>query len=114
MPLEKEELIESLNKFNKDKYLLNYLSQIFKSLSDPTRLKIIYALSKAELCVTDIATYLDMSQSAISHQLSILRNQELVKSKRVGRRSIYSLDDEHVLSLFNQGYEHAYHKKNYK
>lgn len=107
----KEKLIEELNKFNEDESLLNYLSKIFKALSDPTRLKIIYALSKKDLCVTDISEYLNMSQSSISHQLALLRNQDLIKVKREGRLAIYSLDDEHVLSIFNQGYEHACHKK---
>ncbi|HHV38490.1 MAG TPA: winged helix-turn-helix transcriptional regulator [Tepidimicrobium sp.] len=86
------------------------LSQIFKALGDPTRLRILYVLSKRPLCVCDIAYLLDMTQSAISHQLRFLRNLRLVKFKREGRMLIYSLDDEHVLELFNQGLEHVQHR----
>ncbi|KNF09810.1 transcriptional regulator, ArsR family [Gottschalkia purinilytica] len=86
------------------------LSQIFKALGDPTRLKIIHALSKRHLCVCDIASLLDMNQSAISHQLRVLRNLRLVKYRKEGKSAIYSLDDDHVLGLFNQGLEHINHE----
>ncbi|KPU27492.1 hypothetical protein TR13x_05345 [Caloranaerobacter sp. TR13] len=85
------------------------LSDIFKALSDPTRLKIINALSNSELCVCDIAAALNMSQSAISHQLRTLRNLRLVKYRKEGKSAIYSLDDDHILELFNQGLEHVKH-----
>jgi len=85
------------------------LSEIFKVLGDPTRIKIIYALSKYEMCVCDIADALGMSQSAISHQLRLLRNLKLVKYRREGKSAIYSLDDDHILQLFNQGMEHVKH-----
>lgn len=86
------------------------LSTTFKAMGDPTRLKIIYVLSKSSLCVCDIASLLDMTQSAISHQLRILRDLKLVKSRREGKLVIYSLDDEHVLGIFEQGLVHAKHK----
>lgn len=86
------------------------LSEVFKALGDPTRLKIIHALSKKNLCVCDIADILDMSQSAISHQLRVLRGLRLVKFKKEGKQAIYSLDDDHVLHLFNQGIEHISHE----
>ncbi len=85
------------------------LSEVFKTLGDPTRLRIIFALSKCEMCVCDLAEILNMTQSAISHQLRILRNQRLVKFRREGKSSIYSLDDEHILQLFSQGLEHVRH-----
>lgn len=85
------------------------LSQIFKALGDPTRLNIIHVLSKSPLCVCDISELLDMSQSAISHHLRLLRNLRLVKYKKEGRMVIYSLDDEHVLELFKQGMDHVKH-----
>ena len=85
------------------------LSEVFKTLGDPTRLKIIFTLSKCDMCVCDIAEVLNMTQSAISHQLRILRNQRLVKFRKEGKSSIYSLDDEHVLQLFSQGLEHVRH-----
>lgn len=87
----------------------NELSQIFKALGDPTRLKIIEVLSNRELCVHDIADSLSMTQSAISHQLRTLRNLRLVKYRKEGKQAIYSLDDIHVLRLFEQGLEHVNH-----
>jgi len=89
---------------------INQLSQIFKTLGDPTRLKIIHVLSKRELCVCDIAAVLSMSQSAISHQLRVLRDMKLVKYRKEGKSAIYSLDDTHVIELFNQGLEHISHE----
>jgi ArsR family transcriptional regulator, lead/cadmium/zinc/bismuth-responsive transcriptional repressor len=86
------------------------LSETFKALSDPTRLNIIYVLSKTPLCVCDIAQLLDMTQSAISHHLRILRNLKLVKFRKEGKMVIYSLDDDHVLELFNQGLDHVKHQ----
>lgn len=88
---------------------LKELSTIFKALSDPTRLRIIYTLSKSPLCVCDIASILDMSQSAISHQLKILRDLCLVKNRRKGKLIIYSLDDDHVFKIFQQGLDHVKH-----
>lgn len=86
------------------------LSETFKALSDPTRLNIIYILSENSLCVCDIAQVLDMTQSAISHHLRILRNLELVKFRKEGKMVIYSLDDDHVLQLFRQGLDHVKHQ----
>lgn len=86
------------------------LSEVFKALGDPTRLKIIHVLSKRNLCVYDIADILNMSQSAISHQLRVLRGLRLVKFRKEGKHAIYSLDDDHVLQLFNQGIEHISHE----
>lgn len=89
--------------------IISDLSQIFKAIGDPTRLRIIYVLSKQPLCVCDIASLLDMTQSAISHHLRLLRNLKLVKFRKEGKMVIYSLDDHHVLELFNQGLEHVMH-----
>lgn len=89
---------------------ISLLSNTFKALSDPTRLKIIYILSISPLCVCDIANVTGMTQSAISHQLRILRDLNLVKFKRDGKLVIYSLDDDHVLGLFKQGLDHIRHK----
>ena len=82
------------------------LADLFKTLADPTRVKIIDALSKAEFCVCDLAEILGLSQSATSHQLRVLRNGKLVKYRREGKMIYYSLDDEHVLGLYSQGLEH--------
>ncbi len=93
-----------------DEEEIKSLSGIFKALGDPTRLKIIYVLSKKPLCVCDIANLLDMTQSAISHHLRMLRNLKLVKYRKEGKMVIYSLDDEHVLQLFEQGLDHVRHE----
>lgn len=85
------------------------LSEIFKALGDSTRIKILYVLSIRELCVCDIFEALGMNQSAISHQLRILRNLKLVKYRREGKSIYYSLDDNHILHLFNEGLEHVKH-----
>ena len=105
----KEKLQEIKDSIYDDETVEN-LSQIFKAIGDPTRLKIIYVLSKSPLCVCDIANLLDMSQSAISHHLRLLRNLRLVKYRKDGKLVIYSLDDDHVLELFKQGLEHVRHE----
>jgi len=83
------------------------LAETFKTLGDNTRIKILYALSKGELCVHDISAVLDMSVSAVSHQLRILRNMKLVKYRKEGKSVIYSLSDDHVIELIHTGYEHV-------
>jgi DNA-binding transcriptional ArsR family regulator len=85
------------------------LAELFKALSDPTRLKIIYALKQSELCVCDLSAVLQMGQSAISHQLRYLRNLQLVRRRKEGKMMYYSLADEHVNTLFTQGLEHIEH-----
>jgi DNA-binding transcriptional ArsR family regulator len=85
------------------------LAEVFKVLGDPTRIRILYALSKCNMCVCDIAETLDMTQSAISHQLRILRGLRLVRYRKEGKSVFYSLDDDHILQLFNQGMEHVMH-----
>lgn len=86
------------------------LSELFKSLGDQTRLKILFALSRSEMCVCDIAALLEMSQSAISHQLRVLRNVRLVKYHKVGKVVYYALDDNHVNEIFKQGLDHVEHQ----
>ena len=85
------------------------LSDIFKTMGDPTRLLIIHVLSSGEMCVCDIAAALGMEHSAISHQLRLLRNMRVVKFRKAGKEALYTLDDEHVLWLLNEGLEHARH-----
>jgi ArsR family transcriptional regulator, zinc-responsive transcriptional repressor len=85
------------------------VSLIFKALADPTRIKILYLLSQEECSVNHIAEVLEMSQSAISHQLSMLRNLRLVKYRREGKTLLYSCDDEHVISLLMQAIHHSEH-----
>lgn len=85
------------------------LAAIFKVLGEPTRIRIVDALSKGELCVCDLALLLAMSSSAVSHQLRVLRDAGLVKYRKEGKSAIYSLDDTHVLLLFKQGLAHVEH-----
>ena len=83
------------------------LADLFKVFGDPTRIRILYALSVEELCVQDIADRLSMTQSAISHQLRVLKQMSLVKFRRDGKTIIYSLADSHVATIMNQGLEHV-------
>ncbi len=85
------------------------LGDFFKMFSDSTRVKILHLLSKKELCVCDIASILKMSDSAISHQLRVLKASRLVKSKREGKSVFYSLDDSHVKDVITQGFNHINH-----
>lgn len=85
------------------------LSAIFKAFGDPTRLKILHSLKQAEMCVCDMCSVLDMSQSAISHQLRVLRNLRLVKHRKEGKNVFYSLDDDHIFKILDQGLEHIRH-----
>jgi len=82
------------------------LSEFFKVFGDNTRIKIIQALSMEEMCVCDISVLLNMSQSAISHQLKVLRQSKLVKLRKKGKVVYYSLNDVHIEQIFNQGLQH--------
>jgi DNA-binding transcriptional ArsR family regulator len=86
------------------------LAETFKALSDPTRVRLVSLLADAELCVCDMSAALDMSQSAISHQLRTLRDLRLVRWRREGRQIFYTLDDDHVADLFRRGLEHVGHE----
>ena len=86
---------------------LQNLAEFFRVFGDSTRIRILYALSQSELCVCDIANLLGMGQSAISHQLRILRAAKLVDFRREGKTVFYSLADDHVCRILNQGLEHV-------
>lgn len=88
---------------------LELVSQTFKALGDPTRIRIIYLLSQKECSVNEIAETLDLKQSTVSHQLKNLKNLRLVKNKREGTTLYYSPDDQHVLDLLNKSIEHGLH-----
>lgn len=83
------------------------LAELFKVFGDSTRIKILYVLFESELCVCDIAQLLGMTQSAVSHQLRILKNSKLVKFRREGKTVFYALDDDHVRSILSLGMEHV-------
>ncbi len=86
---------------------IHNLSETFKVLGDPTRLKIVLALAREELCVCDIATVINLSVSAISHQLRLLRGMKLVKFRKEGKMVYYSLDDEHIESIIRLAQVHV-------
>ena len=106
--IHKEKVLKVKEKDLSPVEILN-LADIFKALGDPTRVKILHALSQEELCVCDLAEVLEMQQSAVSHQLRILRNLRLVKHRKEGKMVFYSLDDEHIINLFAEGLAHIRH-----
>jgi DNA-binding transcriptional ArsR family regulator len=90
-----------------DAHIVDGLTEIFRVLGDPTRVRILDALSRSEMCVGDLAQRLGVSESAVSHQLRLLRNTRIVRSRREGRMIFYALDHRHVLALFRQGLRHV-------
>lgn len=103
----KDELIKKVNDAMPAEDFLFDLAELYKVFGDTTRIKILYVLFEAELCVNDIAQVLNMTVSAISHQLRVLKQARLVRSRREGKTMFYSLADEHVRSIINQGTEHV-------
>lgn len=103
------ELVASVKAHLLDEAAATRLADLFKALADPTRVRIIGLLAHTELCVGDLCRILDMSQPAISHQLRVLRNLRMVRARKEGRHVFYTLDDEHVHALFDQGLAHAQH-----
>jgi ArsR family transcriptional regulator, lead/cadmium/zinc/bismuth-responsive transcriptional repressor len=83
------------------------LAETFRILGDPTRVRILDVLAMGELCVCDIAELVEISESAVSHQLRLLRGMRLVRPRRAGRQVYYSIDDHHIISLFQQGLRHV-------
>lgn len=86
------------------------MAKFYKVLGDETRLKILYALSRREMCVTDLVDALGMSQSSVSHQLRILRDNGQVRTRRDGRNIYYSIDDKHVVDIFQEALQHIIHR----
>jgi len=105
-PVVDEELVEKVRQKMPDEELLYDLAELFKVFGDSTRIRIIWALFEADMCVCDIANLLNMSQSAISHQLRVLKNSRLVKYKKSGKTVYYSLNDDHIKKIFELGMEH--------
>lgn len=99
--------VSSVKKRMKPEITMQRLAETFKVLGDPTRTKIIFVLSQEELCVCDIANLLGATKSAVSHQLRILRNMKLVKYRKEGKMAFYSLDDDHIKNLFDEGLRHV-------
>lgn len=101
-----EELLQSVKDKMPEEDKLYDLAELFKVFGDSTRIRILFVLFEAEVCVCDLAEALHMTQSAISHQLKILKQSKLVKSRREGKSVFYSLADGHVSTIIAQGMEH--------
>jgi len=106
-----QDIVDKVKEHIPDEELLYDLSDLFKVFGDTTRIKILCALFQSEMCVCDIAALLNMTQSAISHQLRILKQARLVKFRKEGKVVYYSLDDDHVKSIFDQGLSHISEKR---
>ena len=102
-----QEIIDRVQKKMPGEDTLYDLAELFRIFGDSTRIRILYGLFEAEMCVCDIAQLLGMTQSAISHQLRSLKNARLVKARREGKTVFYSLADDHVKTIINQGIEHV-------
>lgn len=101
-----ENLLKIVDEKMPDETELYDLSELFKVFGDSTRIRILFVLFEAEVCVCDLAKTLNMTQSAISHQLKILKQNKLVKSRRDGKSIFYSLSDDHVATIISMGLEH--------
>ncbi len=101
-----DDMIEKVRERMPDEELLKDLAEFYKVFGDATRIKILYVLLESEVCVCDLAELLGMTQSAISHQLRILKQMKLVKNRRDGKTVYYSLADGHIQSIISQGMEH--------
>ena len=101
-----EELLKIVDETMPEETELYDLAELFKVFGDSTRIRILFVLFEAEVCVCDLAQALNMTQSAISHQLKILKQSKLVKSRREGKSIFYSLADDHVRTIISMGREH--------
>ena len=93
-----------------DEDTFNKLADLFKLIGDTTRCRILFALDQNEMCVCDLANVLNMTKSSVSHQLAVLRRSGVVRCRRSGKEVYYTLDDEHIVKLFEVGLEHINHK----
>ncbi len=105
-----QEIVNKMANLMPEGEIFHKLAEVFKLIGDTTRLKILFALDKEEVCVCDLANILSMSKSSVSHQLAVLREGELVKYRRQGKEVYYSLDDDHVRKFFEIALDHIDHK----
>lgn len=108
---QREDFVDHIKQNLPEPGVIGALAELFKSLGDPTRVRILWALSLHEMCVCELASSLEMNQSAVSHQLRLLKNARLVRARREGRSIYYSLADAHVSLLFSQGLEHVQERR---
>ncbi len=90
--------------------IMNKLAELFKLIGDTTRCRILFALDQDEMCVCDLANVLNMTKSRVSHQLAVLRKNDIVKCRKDGKEVYYTLDDNHIVKLFEIGLKHINHK----
>ena len=109
--IHKEAVANVLNKLPSTTTFEN-LAKLFKLIGDPTRCRILFALDNEEMCVCDIANVLKMTESAVYHQLRLLRQSQIVKTRKSGKEVYYTLDDEHIQKLFEIALEHINHQTN--
>lgn len=102
-----DDIVKKLNDNMPPDEILYDLAELFKVFGDSTRIKILYALFESELCVCDIAQLLGLTQTAVSHQLRVLKTNKLVRFRKDGKNVFYSLSDDHVRRIINQGMEHV-------
>jgi len=108
--MDRTNMLKEIRKTMKRQEVVDKLSRTFSVLGDPTRARIIFALSKAELCVAELSLLLKMSHSAISHQMRPLKDLDLVECRKDGKKAYYSLSDEHIENLFQEGLKHVLEK----
>ena len=101
-----QDAVEQVRALLPEDEILYDLAELFKIFGDSTRVKILYALLESELCVCDLARLMEVTQSAVSHQLRVLKSSKLVKFRREGKTVYYSLADDHVVRILSQGMEH--------
>ncbi|MFH1847020.1 MAG: metalloregulator ArsR/SmtB family transcription factor [Candidatus Omnitrophota bacterium] len=103
----RKQLIQKIQDKMRSREVIDKLARTFSVLGDPTRARIIFALSEAELCVVEVCQLLQMSHSAISHQMRSLKDLDLVRYRKQGRNTFYRLNDEHIERLFKEGLKHV-------
>lgn len=101
------ELVEKVAPKMPDTKILYELSDFFKVMGDGTRIQLLWALDECEMCVGDLAVLLNMTKSAVSHQLKVLRTAKLVKTTKIGKNVYYSLDDNHIKTILEKALEHV-------
>lgn len=105
-----QEAVDEVVKDMPNENTFNNLADLFKLIGDTTRCRILFALDEREMCVCDIANVLSMTKSAVSHQLAVLRRSGIVKCRRSGKEVYYTLDDDHIVKLFEIGLQHIKHR----
>ncbi len=101
-----EKLVQEMLKIMPKMQKFDDLSNFFKVMGDSTRVRLLWALDENELCVGDLSVILDMTKSAVSHQLKVLKTAKLVKNRKTGKNVLYSLDDNHIKTIFEMAFEH--------